>query len=66
LGGLGLTKTLFLRVFLRGLRESGVLERGKLLVILWWNRGDLWSEDDAFLSAENMPTFENISVDFPA
>jgi len=41
-----------------------VSERGKLLAILWWIRGDLWSEDDAFLSAKNLPTFENISVDF--
>jgi hypothetical protein len=58
-------KGVCLLVFLRGVREFGVLERGKSMVILWWIRGDSWTEDEVFLSVENLPAFKNISVDFP-
>jgi hypothetical protein len=42
-----------------------VLGRGKLLVILWWNRGELWSEDDVFLSAEKHANFKKYFCGFP-
>jgi hypothetical protein len=47
-----------LLVFLRGPREFVVQERGKSLVILWWNCGGLWTQNDALLTFENFPYFK--------
>jgi hypothetical protein len=38
---------------------------GFLLVNLWWIAGKSWCGDGLVFEANNLPLFENISVDFP-
>jgi len=59
----GRRKTGLLLAFLRGVAEIPVKNAWYLLVKLWWVCGDLWTRDDTFLSAKNLPTFRNFSVD---
>jgi hypothetical protein len=48
--------------FLMGFLEKAGVERGFLMVNLWWMRGESWSERWCFFETKNMPHFENIFV----
>jgi hypothetical protein len=44
-------------VFLQGFWEKWVIERGFLMVNLWWIRGERWSVDGDFSGPKNTPRF---------
>jgi hypothetical protein len=44
-------------VFDGGFGKSGVLNVVFLMVNLWWDCGELWSENAGFLTLKNMPLF---------
>jgi hypothetical protein len=43
--------------FCWGFGENGVVERGFLLVSLWWIDGESWWADTRILRDENLPLF---------
>jgi len=48
------------RAFSVGFWKKWGVERGFLMVNLWWDCGELWSENAQFRAAENVPLFRNI------
>jgi hypothetical protein len=46
--------------FLQGFCKKWRVERGFLLVSLWWMRGELWCVDGCFWAAKNMPLFRDL------
>jgi hypothetical protein len=59
-----LSGLLFLRgdlcVFAGGFGQKRVVERGFLMVNLWWIRGELWCVDGRFLDPKNTPRISGL------
>jgi hypothetical protein len=51
--------------FCWGFWQKRVVERGFLMVNLWWIRGELWLVDGHFSGAKNMPHFGNLFLAIP-
>jgi hypothetical protein len=51
--------------FCWGFWQKWVVERGFLMVNLWWIRGELWLVDGHFSGAKNMPHFGDLSLAIP-
>ncbi len=45
---------------MRGFCEKRRVDRGFLLVNLWWNDGESWCVDGCILGAENFPLFRDL------
>ena len=46
--------------FLWGFWKKWGVERGFLMVNLWWDCGESWSENAQFCAAKNVPLFRNL------
>jgi hypothetical protein len=46
--------------FCRGFCEKRGADGGFLMVNLWWNAGEIWSENDHISHAKNLPHFSDL------
>jgi hypothetical protein len=51
--------------FCRGLYKNLLVNRGPLMVNLWWNAGKRWSENDLISASKNTPCFSDLFLRFP-